>query len=158
MTRGRARPVVIGIGNYYRSDDAAGILVARAIREQLASSATVIEETGEGAALQERWKGADTVFLVDAVHSGAPPGTIHRFDAVAQEIPRSMFHYSTHAFGLAEAVELCRVLKQLPRRMIIYGIEGKNFCAGLELSAGVPQANIAVAARIVEEIRSLARE
>ena len=48
----------------------------------------ILEESGEGAALiDQAGKGATWVMLVDAVRSGAPPGTIHRLDARAAPIP-----------------------------------------------------------------------
>jgi hydrogenase maturation protease len=93
--------------------------------------------------------------VVDAVYSGAPPGTIHRLDASSKEIPRQFFHYSTHALGVTEAVQLARALNQLPPRLIVYGIEGKNFGAGVGLSTEVEQASIAVAARVLDEVRTL---
>ena len=146
---------IIGVGNAFRSDDRAGIAVAERVREKITGGAAIIEESGDGAALLELWKGAGTVILVDAVHSGEAPGTIHRLDAGAAEIPRSMFQYSTHGFGVAEAVQLARALNQMPGRLIVYGIEGKNFAAGTALSAEVEEASARVTLRILEEVRAL---
>ena len=118
--------LIIGLGNDYRSDRWGWGGVARKLGAESLDEVRILEETGEGAALMEAWGGADFVILVDAVHSGGEPGTIYRIDAHAEEIPRSFFHYSTHAFSVAEAIELARALGQLPRRLVIYGIEGKN--------------------------------
>ena len=145
--------LVIGVGNRYRSDDAVGIIVARRLKERNLARITVIEATGEGAALIESWKAAEAVIVVDAVHSGATPGTVHRFDTRAERIPSRFFHYSTHAFGLAEAVELARTLGQLPPLLIVYGVEGKNFAAGEELSAELEKAVLKVVERILNEIQ-----
>jgi hydrogenase maturation protease len=144
--------VVIGIGNEYRSDDGLGIVVARRLRERFLTKITVLEESGEGAALIDSWKGATWVMLVDAVHSGAPPGTIHCFDARAAQIPTGFFHYSTHAFSLAEAIELGRSLNQLPPHLMVYGIEGENFAAGVGLSHPVEQAVEQVVERAATEV------
>jgi hydrogenase maturation protease len=111
--------LVIGLGNDYRGDDAVGRVVARRLKTIEGDNVRVVEESGEGAALIEAWKGADFVVLIDAVHSGGAPGTIHRFDADAQPIPSRFFHYSTHAFSVAEAVELARALGQLPAKLIV---------------------------------------
>jgi hydrogenase maturation protease len=70
--------------------------------------------SGDGAALMEVWRGEETVIIIDAVKSGALPGTIRRFDARAQPIPKDAFRCSTHAFGVAEAIELARALARLP--------------------------------------------
>ncbi|MGO9518171.1 MAG: hydrogenase maturation protease [Candidatus Korobacteraceae bacterium] len=153
MTAVAPNIVVIGIGNEYRSDDGVGIVVARRLRERFLSKITVLEESGEGAALIDSWKGAMWVLLVDAVHSGAPAGTIHRFDARAAPIPIGFFHYSTHAFSVAEAIELARSLGQLPPHLVVYGIEGENFAAGLGLSHAVEQAVERVVEHVATEVR-----
>src|SRR6516225_4285895 len=119
--------LIIGLGNDYRGDDAVGRVLARRLQAIAGDNVRVLEESGEGAALMESWKGGDFVILIDAVHCGGAVGSIHRFDAAMQPVPGSFFHYSTHAFSVAEAVELARALNQLPPRLIIYGIEGKNF-------------------------------
>jgi len=153
MTAMQPDIVVIGVGNEYRSDDGAGIAVARRLRERFPTGVTILEESGEGAALIEAWQGATWVMLVDAVSSGAPPGTIHRLDAHAEPLPAGFFHYSTHAFSVAEAVELARSLGRLPPRVIVYGIEGENFNLGVELSPAVEAAVAAVVEQATEEVR-----
>jgi len=130
---------VIGIGNEYRSDDGAGVVVARRIREMAPSSCVVCETGGEGTALMELWRHADDVVLIDAVFSGAAPGTIHTFHPSRQPLPTELFPFSSHAFGLVQAIEISRVLNELPRQMIIYGIEGENFEMGTELSPAVQE-------------------
>lgn len=140
--------LVIGLGNDYRGDDAAGRVVARQLRDGVAAGVCVREESGEGAALMETWKDAELVILVDAVQSGGEPGTVHRLDAHEQGIPSQFFHYSTHAFSVAEAVELARALDQLPPRLVVYGIEGKCFSSGQELSPEVIRAVDEVTERI----------
>jgi hydrogenase maturation protease len=156
MTTRQPRTILIGVGNPYRSDDGVGIAVVRQVGERNPTGLTVIESSGEGAALLEAWNGFSDVILVDAVQSGAPPGTIHRLDAHAGPIPSRFFHYSTHAFSVAEAVELARALNQLPSRLVVYGIEGRNFAAGESLSAEVEEAVVAVISRIFDDARNFA--
>lgn len=146
------RVLIIGVGNAYRRDDAVGLIVARRLRAQHLDVVRILEESGEGAALMEAWKDADTVVLIDAVHSGVAPGTIHRLDAHAQAIPTGLFHYSTHAFSVAEAIELARALDQLPSRLIVYGVEGENFEAGVGLSAAVKKAAEEVVRLVLREL------
>jgi hydrogenase maturation protease len=154
MTAGHSSFVIIGVGNEYRSDDGAGIVVARRLRALFPTGVTVLEQSGEGAALIQAWQGAAWVMLVDAVRSGASPGTIHRLDARAGPMPTGFFNYSTHAFSVAEAVELARSLGQLPSHLIVYGVEGLNFEAGVGLSPAVTQALESVLEQAAEDIRS----
>jgi hydrogenase maturation protease len=144
--------LIIGLGNEYRSDDAVGRVVARKLHAESLDGVRILEETGEGATLIEAWRGADFVILIDAVHSGGEPGAIYRIEAHAEEIPRSFFHYSTHAFSVSEAVELARALGQLPQRLVVYGIEGKNFVSGIGLSPEIETAAEETARRVKAEL------
>lgn len=149
------RILVIGIGNPYRGDDTVGLRVAQDIRKEAPDRVNVIEQGGDGAALMESWKNVDTVILIDAVYSGAKPATIHLFDIHTQTIPTKFFHYSTHAFGIAEAIGLARALNQLPPHIIVYGIEGKCFEAGIGLSPEVEKAAQEVVTRVRHDIQNV---
>ena len=148
----KSRILVIGIGSDFRCDDRAGLAVARLLKEKNIPGVEIIEETGEGAVLMERWKDAEYVFLIDAVSSDSPPGTIHRIDVQRQTIPKTFFHSSTHQFSIAAAIELSRTLNWLPQHLIIYGIEGKNFSMGVEVTPKVNDTGLRVVELINDEI------
>jgi hydrogenase maturation protease len=146
--------LVIGIGNEYRSDDGVGLLVVRGIRAKPISAVTIKEESGEGAALIDAWQGFQNVIIVDAVSSGATPGTIYRIKAEREHMQAKFFHYSTHAFSLAEAIELARVTGCLPVNVLVYGIEGKIFSAGTRISPAVQIAAKKVMEQIIEDVQN----
>ncbi|MDY6900656.1 MAG: hydrogenase maturation protease [Cyanobacteriota bacterium] len=144
--------LLIGIGNKFRQDDAVGLIIAEKFRNQLPPEIQIIEASGEGVALMELWQDATTVYLFDAVFSGAEVGKIHRIDAQIETVPAKFFNYSTHAFSVAEAVELARTLNQLPSKLIIYGVEGKNFAHGIGLSPEVERATEEVVQQVLVEL------
>jgi hydrogenase maturation protease len=125
--------LVVGLGNAWRGDDGAGPAVARA----LGDDPRVLVHEGEPLGLIEAWAGAEEVILVDAVSSGAPAGTVHRLDPLAVPLPAPLARGSTHAFGLANTLELARTLERLPPRLTVYGIEGACFSTGDALSPAV---------------------
>lgn len=148
--------LVIGIGNPERGDDGAGGAVARQIRACSHPGVHVIEQSGQAADLIGVWQtlNPSTVYVVDAMSSGAAPGTIRRFDTQAAPLPAAFRSgTSTHDLGLVQAVELARVLGCLPPRVIVYGIEGQCFNLGAALSAEVEAAALQAAAQIIQEIR-----
>ncbi len=140
--------LILGCGNLDRSDDAAGLLLIQKLRDlgidAHAHSADPLE-------LIEAWSRASDVIVVDAVVSGAPPGTILEWDATADPLPSAEFRCSTHAFGIAEAVELARALDRLPAKLTILGIEARNFEPGGSVSAQVLDA----VDRLGEKIKQL---
>ncbi len=147
--------LLIGIGNEYRSDDGAGLAAIRALKARELPDTRVIESPSDGAELMELWKTAARVILIDAVSSGAESGTIYRFDAHAQPMPACLSFLSTHAFGLAGAIELARVLDQLPSCLVVYAIEGQNFSTGTGLSREVEQAVQKVVEKVACEVQAL---
>jgi hydrogenase maturation protease len=126
--------MVIGVGNDFRGDDAAGLIAARRLRE---SGFPVEEHQGDVAALIEWWKGAGGLILIDAVAPRGMPGTIYRLDASTAPLDRELFNTSTHAFSLADAVELSRTLGTLPPHVLVFGIEAGNISMGVGLSREV---------------------
>ena len=134
--------VIIGVGNAARGDDAAGLIAARRLGG--------LEHEGDPVALLDMWREADVAVVIDAVSSGADPGTVHRFDATSAPLPaRLRGSTSSHALGLAEAIELGRTLGRLPGRLLVYGIEGERFEAETELTPAVAAAVEAVALEAV---------
>ena len=144
---------IIGIGNHFRGDDAAGLLAACQLKDLETESTTIVEHSGEGASLMEVWKGADVVILIDAVSSGHPAGTVHLLDPTHNPLPAQMFQGSTHAFSLPQAIEMARALCQLPPRLLVFGIEGQNFQAGADLSPEVSAVLPDVAHRVRDQVK-----
>ena len=145
------RALVIGLGNSYRRDDGVGPAVAERLRGRRDVEVATCEQ--EPSRLLDAWAGADLALVVDAVASGAEPGTVQRFDASERAVPSSVFRGSTHAFGVGEVIELARALGRLPGRVIVYGVEGAEFAAGDGLSPAVAAAVEPLAAELIEEAR-----
>ena len=148
--------VVVGVGNAVRGDDAAGLVVAERVRRRAADGVDVVECEQEPTRLLDAWAGADLALVVDASLSGAEPGTIRRFDAIAEHVPARTFRSSTHAFGIGDAVELGRALGRLPERVVVFGIEGADFALGSGLSAPVASAVDEVAEAVLGELEEAA--
>ncbi len=135
-------PLVIGLGSTHRGDDAAGLEVARRLADRGA-----VAHGGDPLAIIELMRGADEVVLVDAMRSGESPGTTTSFDVGASSLPQASF-VSSHAMGVAEAVELARSLGLLPERVRVIGIEA----ATLEIGAAMSLPVAAAVERLVKEL------
>jgi hydrogenase maturation protease len=146
---------VIGIGNEFRGDDAAGLLIVRRLKGYMPTEVMFLEQSGEATALMETMRQRDTVILIDAVQSGAEAGTIHRYDASEKSMPAEFLRCSTHNFSVHDAIEMARALEQLPPQLIVYGIEGSQFDHGTELSSPVQAAVEKAAQQIKRELHNL---
>lgn len=143
---------VVGIGNRDRGDDAVGLLVIEALRVNPPAGVELLTSRGDMLALLDQMDGAELVVLVDAVVSGAAAGSILRIDATDSAVKQQLSQFtSTHAFNLAEGIELARSLGRMPGRLIVYGIEGVEFGMGRPPGARVHDAIDEVSNQIREE-------
>lgn len=133
------KTLVLGIGNAWRGDDGAGPAVLQRLAELGAASerAELALEPGDGARIMDRWQGYQRVWIVDAAHSGAAPGSIHRLDAGTAPLPATLLYASSHLFGVSAAIETARALQRLPETLIVHAIEGERFTHGQGLSSAV---------------------
>jgi hydrogenase maturation protease len=148
---------IIGCGNLDRGDDAAGLLVARRLREIGVEilEVEIIEESGDSFSLMDCWVGFEHMILVDATAPSGTPGQIRVWNADANPWPEDVFRCSTHAFGVREAVELARIMNRLPQSLLIYGIEGKQFSFGAPISPEVERSVESVAQQVLELARTI---
>lgn len=145
---------MVGIGNSDRGDDAVGLLVVEALRADPPTGVELLTSRGDMLALLDQIDGADLVVLVDAVVSGAAAGTILRIDATDGAVKQQLSQFtSTHAFNLAEGIELARSLGRMPGRLVVYGIEGVEFGMGQPPGTAVRDAIDEVGNRIREECK-----
>jgi hydrogenase maturation protease len=145
-----ARRVCVGLGNRFRGDDRAGLAVAERLRALVPEGIEVVAIEGDPMPLLSILERADLVLIADAVAAEASERSdptaatadaradaIYRFDASDEPVPGAVFGSSTHAFGLAETIELARALGKHKARVVVYGIPGTDFNAGEELTAAV---------------------
>jgi hydrogenase maturation protease len=164
------RTLVVGVGNDDRGDDGLGPLAARLLADTLAGArpgvarpgdagggpegpppnVEVVPWTGDPLGLLDRWAGVDRLVLIDAVVSGAAPGTTRRFGPDAPFARAA--EASTHGLGLAEALALGRALGRLPEHIEVWGIEAVEFAAGAPLTPAVAEAVLALVDRLREEL------
>jgi hydrogenase maturation protease len=143
--------LLIGIGNYDRGDDGAGVEVARRLRLKRPSGVRVARCSGDALELLDLWRGQRRVVMVDAAFGGGRSGLVHRFKVGPARLPWFLRSASTHSWGVAEAVEMARALGELPDDVVVYGIEGRSFGLHRGLSAEVDAAVDEVVTRITGE-------
>jgi hydrogenase maturation protease len=145
------KTLIIGLGNPLVSDDSVGLRVAEELKTRLAGrpDVEVSEDYWGGLRLMERMIGFDRAIVVDAIQTGATPGTIHLLTPDGIPTQRSA---SAHDVNLSTALEFGRQAgARLPlnSRIQLVGIEAadiQNFGERLTpaVQAAVPRAVEAV--------------
>jgi hydrogenase maturation protease len=141
--------VIIGIGNEYRRDDAAGIVAVRRLRLLEAPGVRMEDSDGEPTSLIDLWSDSDLAIVIDAVAANGEPGRVYRMGLHHPAADRRGTP-SSHRVSLGDAVALARALDRLPPRLLLYGIEVAEAGPGLGLSAPVARSVAAVSAEIAD--------
>jgi hydrogenase maturation protease len=148
--------VIVGLGQSFRGDDAAGLEAVRRWRAAHPAPEVRVEMVGlPGLQLLELLKGARAAIIVDAVQSGAEPGAIHILRG-ADIAPFTAGSDSAHGWGVAETLALGRQLcpDEMPAQITLIGIEVAQMALGQPFSAQVvaalPQAVEAIQQQIAQ--------
>ncbi|HTV95521.1 MAG TPA: hydrogenase maturation protease [Steroidobacteraceae bacterium] len=148
--------LVLALGNPDRGDDAVGGLIAQALAGRLPADVAVMA-CRDVLGTIDAWAGFDGLVCVDAAAPLGNPGRIHRLDLAMSPLPADGSLTSSHAFGLAEVIELARRLKLAPPQVIVYAVEGRCFERGAAMTPAVAAAVRGAADHIVAEIEKWRR-
>ena len=107
MQTSKGKTLVIGLGNPIVSDDSVGLRVVQRLEAILANrdDVDVTEDYRGGLQLMERMIGYERAIVVDAIRTGAEPGTIHHLVPDSVPTQRSA---SAHDVNLPTALAFGR--------------------------------------------------
>lgn len=154
------RVVVVGIGSPFGADRIGWEVAEELKRNEAlhafpAGSVAVVLCDRPGAGLLEHMRGADAAILVDAVQGGGEPGAVLRIEGDA--IGEGQAPLSSHGLGLAAALALGRSLGELPKHLVLIGVD---IGAEQEQEAGAWQRAAVAAAQalVLREIETVLHE
>jgi hydrogenase maturation protease len=143
----RMKILVLGLGNPLVGDDGVGLRVAARLKELLKDrpDVEVDEDYWGGLRLMERMAGYDRAIVIDAICTGAPPGTIHHLHPDSIPTQRSASAHDVNlptalAFGRQHGIELPD-----DQNVLLVGIEAEDVLTFSEsctpnVEAAIPRA------------------
>ena len=145
--------VILGVGNLLLSDEGVGVHVAHELMKlELPPEVSVVEGGTDGFRLLNVITEADRVIVIDAVRSGADPGSVYRFDVNDVRSVPPGFMTSVHQVGILEVIELSGLIGKTPRTTVI-GVEPRSLEMGMELSPEVKEKIPRIIELVLEEVR-----
>lgn len=158
-TVGLADILVLAVGNQLLSDDGVGMSLLDGLSRDARWEDRVefVDGGTQGLALLGHLSGRRALIVLDAVASGAAPGTVH----VAQWGGRSTCgwiskrHASTsHESSALDLLRFAALIGELPEQVWIVGIEPERLNTGIGLSKAV----CAAVPRALREVKQLLQE
>lgn len=160
-SRGAKRIRIVGCGQWHRTDDQFGLLVARELMARHPSAIDVRYSESPGTDLLELVDDVDLLVLIDAANAGEglPIGALKRVHVARNEIGDVADAScridervaSAHSLGVGFALALAESLGILPREVWVYVVGAADFGFGELLSP-------AVAAQIAPTIRRIEKD
>jgi hydrogenase maturation protease len=132
--------LVLGVGNVLMGDDSIGVRVVDEIerRFQIPEGVEVLDGGTAGFELLSHIRNREYLIIIDAIKSGMPPGTVVRVEG--EDVPaRFMTRISPHQLGLSDVLAAATVSGELPKQMVLFGIEPKRIELGFTLSDEVKE-------------------
>ncbi len=155
------RTLILGVGNDWASDDGAGPAVVRRVQKWWnARLRDAKREVGfqvlarPDLSLLDLMARYDEVIIVDAVVSGAAPGTLHRQVWEKGMLgDKGVARASSHGFGLRELLQMAASLGKLPTRVELWGVAIASTEPGQGLTPQVARAVDDFAAELLTRLQ-----
>lgn len=149
------RVAVVAVGNPIMGDDGVGASVI----ERLETSA--VGERGDVTLANggttaffalEAMSGCERAIVVDAIATGAEPGTIHTYRYVDGAFAEDVPEMTMHDFSFAEALRAGRDAYDIPEEVLIYGVEPKRIEMSMELTEPIERAVPTLVDMVTDEL------
>ena len=144
------RKVVLGLGNTLSRDEGLGVFALEPLRARLAGCEEIELLDGGvlGMSLLPLVESCSHLLVLDAVDTGAPPGTVTELSR--EEIPLfARLKLSLHQLGFQEVLKFASVRGNLPERLGLVGAQPADMSVGVGLSPGIEAVLPEIAARAV---------
>lgn len=151
------RIVVLGVGNILLKDEGVGVRVVEefARRYNVPENVRLVDGGTQGLWLLPTLQEADHLIVIDAVLGGGEPGTLYRLER--KDLPRGLrVKQSAHDSDLVEALNLCSLLEQEPKTVVVIGVQPEDITPyGTELTPTILGKLDELVGKVAEELDRL---
>ncbi len=151
------RIVVLGVGNILLKDEGVGVRVAEELQQRYVfpENVRVIDGGTQGLWLMPTIQETDHLIVVDAVLGDGEPGTIYRLER--KDLPTGLrAKQSAHDSDLVEALNLCNLLGNGPKSVVVIGIQPQDIQPfGMELTEKIAAKVEDLILRVLDELEKI---
>ena len=145
---------IIGLGNLLKGDDGIGVKIIEELHHRKLPQNLSIYDLGTGGMkVLHVLKDLDKVLIVDAVRFGGEPGDHVFFEP--NEIKSLKTPKGTHDSNLFEVIELSKQLEEIPRKIVIMGIQPNDTGFNKNLSCEVSKNFDYLIECLIEKIKKI---
>ena len=135
--------LVLGLGNTLLTDDGVGPALVQHFagsEDQWNGQVEFVDGGTQGLALLGQFAGRRALIILDALVTGAAPGTIHRLTLPELRTVTPVRGASAHEGNAGELLNAAELLGELPDRLFVVAVEPQEIRTGFGLSTSVKEA------------------
>ena len=147
--------LILGIGNVLLTDESIGVRALKELERRYSFPANVelLDGGTAGIELLRHISNRDYLIIIDAMKCGRKPGTVVRVEG--DDVPAAFrTRISPHQLGLSDLLAAAILTAELPKKLVLFGVEPESIDIGLDLTATVEASVDKLVHAIVAELRS----
>lgn len=146
--------LVLGVGNVLMRDEAIGVRAVEELgkRYRFPENVELLDGGTSGIELLRHICDQDLLIILDAIRAGHPPGTVLRVEG--EDVPAQFrTRISPHQLGISDLLAAAMISDQMPKSLLLFGIEPKDVVMGLGLSDEVKTGMERLINVVLDELR-----
>ena len=148
--------LILGVGNILLTDEGIGVRTVQALQQQylMPENVELVDGGTAGMELMEIMANREHVILIDAVSTGAPPGTVVTLEE--DEVP-ALFRsrISPHQLGISDLLGVMTLTGELPKHFTLFGVVPYSIDTGIELTDMMEPKRKVLVSKVVSKLESM---
>jgi hydrogenase maturation protease len=157
MTDGKPLEIlVLGIGNVLLTDEGIGVRALNELERRYSFSGNVELMDGgtAGIELLRHIRKRKHLIIIDAMTFDQEPGTVTRCEG--EDVPAAFrTRISPHQLGLSDLLAAAMLTNELPKNLVLFGVEPESIDIGLELTDTVEASLAKLIGAVTDELRAI---
>ena len=148
--------LVMGVGSILMTDEGIGIRAVEELqkRYRFPENVEILDGGTSGIELLSYISGVDYLIIIDAIKSGSPPGTVLKVEG--EDVPAQFrIRISPHQLGISDLLAAAMLTDEMPKQLVLFGIEPKDIVLGIGLSGEVRGGLDHLIEVVVEDLRRI---
>ena len=148
--------LVLGIGNVLLTDEGVGVRALNELKRRYTfpENVELLDGGTAGIELLRHIRNRDYLIIIDAMKFDQEPGTVSRVEG--QDVPAAFrTRISPHQLGLSDLLAAAMLTDELPKNLVLFGVEPESLNIGLDLTDTVEASLEKLTGAILEELRSI---
>jgi hydrogenase maturation protease len=134
----KLKVLVMGVGSILMTDEGIGIRAVEELqrRYRFPENVEILDGGTSGIELLSYISNKDYLIIIDAIKSGNPPGTVLKVEG--EDVPAQFrTRISPHQLGISDLLAAATLTDEIPKQLVLFGIEPKEIVLGIGLSKEV---------------------